>query len=259
MKLEEKHREFAVKCFARFMTRTEVVNAFIEEFAEEIFQLPNSSHFPDIEAELEHKFDLEREKKTYIAEHLEELEAKYQEMHSYSQSQSEYAAAKDELYRKAEQAYAEYFHDSYRDEYEEEIKRNLSDRLRRLDIKHRQFPEKYRTLFNQAREEFFANYRSKSLQNPDNVILELETLHGYAKQRFFHLQEEDPQKALKYVNLAHQILKTIVTCNAINAKQGRVDVAPQNPKALQDLLKALTDQLKKETQQLEKPTENGNA
>ena len=26
MKLQEKHKEFAVKCFARFMTRTEVVD-----------------------------------------------------------------------------------------------------------------------------------------------------------------------------------------------------------------------------------------
>ena len=28
MKLDEKHKEFAVKCYARFMTRTKVVEAF---------------------------------------------------------------------------------------------------------------------------------------------------------------------------------------------------------------------------------------
>ena len=33
MKLDEKHKQFAVKCFARFMTSTEVVEAFLEEFA----------------------------------------------------------------------------------------------------------------------------------------------------------------------------------------------------------------------------------
>ena len=34
MKLEEKHRQFAVKCFAQFMTRTEVTDAFLEEFSD---------------------------------------------------------------------------------------------------------------------------------------------------------------------------------------------------------------------------------
>lgn len=257
MKLEEKHKEFAVKCFARFMTRTQVLKAFIEEFEEEVFQPPNSSHFPDIQADIEREFKGESVKKTYIAEHLEEREAEYQEMYGISQGQSKYAAAKDELYREAEQAYAEYFRDIYSYEYEEAIKRNMSNRLRRLNITHRQFPEKYRTLFNQAREEFFANYRNESLQNPENVTLELETLYGYVKQRIF--QEKDPQEAMKHLNLAHQILKTIATYNAINAKQGVVDITPPSPKALQNIQKALTDQLKKETRQPEKPTENGNA
>ena len=38
MKLQEKHKEFAVKCFARFMTRSEVVDAFIEEFSDDLPQ-----------------------------------------------------------------------------------------------------------------------------------------------------------------------------------------------------------------------------
>ena len=36
MKLDEKHKQFAVKCFARFMTRTKVVEAFLEEFADDL-------------------------------------------------------------------------------------------------------------------------------------------------------------------------------------------------------------------------------
>ena len=36
MKLTEKHREFAVKCFAKFMTRTETTNAFMQEFAHDL-------------------------------------------------------------------------------------------------------------------------------------------------------------------------------------------------------------------------------
>ena len=61
---------------------------------------------------------------------------------------------------------------------------------------------------------------------------ELETLRGYVKQAIF--QEQDPKEAMKHINLAHQILKTLVACNAINAEQDVVDITPQNTKALED-------------------------
>ena len=52
-----------------------------------------------------------------------------------------------------------------------------------------------------------------------NIAQELETLYGYQKQRIF--QAEDPEEATKHLTLAHQILKTLIACNAINAEQGR--------------------------------------
>ena len=36
MKLEEKHKEFVVKCFARFMKLTSIVDVFLEEFEDEL-------------------------------------------------------------------------------------------------------------------------------------------------------------------------------------------------------------------------------
>ncbi len=36
MKFEEKHKEFAVKCFAKYMKRVDVVEAFMEEFLYDI-------------------------------------------------------------------------------------------------------------------------------------------------------------------------------------------------------------------------------
>ena len=36
MKLEERHKEFAVKCYARFMRPAEVIDAFMEEFVTDI-------------------------------------------------------------------------------------------------------------------------------------------------------------------------------------------------------------------------------
>ena len=41
MILQEQHKQFAVKCFAQFMTRAQVDNAFIEELQDE---LPKPTH-----------------------------------------------------------------------------------------------------------------------------------------------------------------------------------------------------------------------
>ena len=46
---------------------------------------------------------------------------------------------------------------------------------------------------------------------------------------------------MNHVNLAHQILKTIITCNALNPKQEVMDVTPQDAKALKQPQEALTD------------------
>ena len=159
MKLQEKHKEFAGTCYARFMNRTEVVEAFIEEFADDLPKPPPVPEFP------------------------------------------------------------------YK------VKRSLSNQLRRFNITHRQFPDKYRTLFDQTRMEYFSSYRSESLENTDDVALELETLYGYVKQRIFN--EENPKEIMNHVNLAHKILRTIVTCHAINAKDGVIDVTPTK-KVLQE-------------------------
>ena len=39
MRLQEKHKEFVVQGYASFMPRTEIVDAFMEEFNDEIYQL----------------------------------------------------------------------------------------------------------------------------------------------------------------------------------------------------------------------------
>ncbi|MCG9134761.1 hypothetical protein J5I95_24145 [Candidatus Poribacteria bacterium] len=63
-----------------------------------------------------------------------------------------------------------------------------------------------------------------------NIAQELETLYGYPKQHVF--QAEDSEEAMKHVTLAHQILKTLVACNAINAEQDVVNITPQDTKPL---------------------------
>ena len=144
-------------------------------------------------------------------------------------------------------------HQAEVEEHFEDTKQDISNQLRRLNITHPRFPNKYRDLFNQAREQYFNEYRGESLGISENVLRELEILLGYAKQCIF--QEEKQKDAMKFLTLAHQILKTTVAHNALSAKQEIVDITPQSVKALNDSQKALTDQLKKVTQQLTEHTD----
>lgn len=65
-----------------------------------------------------------------------------------------------------------------------------------------------------------------------------------------HLSGKKQTDALKFITLAHQILKTTVAHNAISGKHNVVDITPQSVKALADSQKTLNDQLKEITQQL---------
>ncbi|MDE0636822.1 MAG: hypothetical protein OXI43_13375 [Candidatus Poribacteria bacterium] len=222
MKLEERHKEFAVRCYARFMKRAEVTNAFMEEFATDIanaYLETSKSETPqalveELMTEAAQEIPKDAAYRTAMRK-LEMLKSASNKFDNASEEQRDRIIA-SQMVR----------------EYLIKLKANLSDRLRRLNITHRQFPEKYRDLFNQTRKEYFVSYRTENLQNSDNVILELETLYGYVKQRIF--QEVNPKEAMKHVNLAHNILKTIATSNAINARQEVIDVTPQNTKQLTD-------------------------
>ena len=50
MKLQEKHNEFAVKCFARFMKPSQVAEALIGEFSQDIPK-PKPPELPSYEHE----------------------------------------------------------------------------------------------------------------------------------------------------------------------------------------------------------------
>ena len=234
MKLEEKHKEFVVQGYARFMQRSEIVEAFIEEFKEEIYQLCT----PTISAP----------QKSLRKKDMKDIN-QYIQMYGFPTS-------RDEATEYAQALTQDTFD---RVELEKAItvaqkvaKEKLSARFRRLNIAHPQFPEKYRALFNETREQYLANYRSASLSIPENVILELETLYELTKELAFE------QRDLKHIAQAAQILKTIAACNTVNTQREPVDVTPQDVKALKETQNALATQVKKETRQLAKHTEKVN-
>ena len=243
MKLEEKHKEFVVKCFARFMTLTNIVDAFLEEFEDDL-PPPDMSEAITVEylmAEPLNDFDVE-DKSEFVVGFIEEFEEEFKEEYGdeaekrlNQEALEEYETLRQMRFTKMAKESRDYI----LTEHEEELRKSLFNRFRRFDIDHRQFPDKYRALFNETRDEFCANYRIPDLNVPENVVRELETLYGYQKQVIF--QQKNSTEVMNHVNLAHQILKTIITCNALNPKQEVMDVTPQDAKALKQPQEALTD------------------
>ena len=225
MRLQEKHKEFVVQGYACFMPRTEIVDAFMEEFNDELYQLCTDDTSP------------EKKYSTTVDAHLKK----------YGMPTTAAEVTEREL------VHAKNSSNSFDFKRELQAARNnakdkLSARFRRLNITHSQFPEKYRALFHQTREEYLANYRTARLGIPENVILELETLYKLTKELAFEKRD------LKHITQATQILKTIAACNALNEQTEVQDVTPQDVGALQDTQQNLTHQLKKETRQLAKHT-----
>ena len=249
MKFEEKHKQFAVKCFAKFMTRTEVTDAFLEEFADDLPQPSPMQQLPILH-ENQEQYNNDQgidqlDKDEYFAVSLEELEEKYEYLYG-NEADSKFNQDLPKLREQVEIEYAQIIelkqnelHTQYLieyqnqvDEHERDIRIEISSQIRRLNITHPQFPQKYRELFNQTRNEYFARYRNENLKDDDNVTIELETLYGYIKQQIFEVS--DKKDATINVRLAHNILKTIATHNLIKQNEQIADTNHQDTKALTD-------------------------
>lgn len=243
MKLQERHKEFVVKCFAGFMILTDIVDAFMEEFEDDL-PPADLSGLPTIAELIEEDYgDPEAEVKLeFINNFIEENREIFEEVYGDTADEMLNEKALENYDIECTQDYTN-DRDKLRNQalaaYKEQLRENLFNRFRRLHIDHRQFPKKYKTLFHETRNEFCANYRIPDLNVPENVVQELETLYGYQKQRVF--QHRNSKDVMQHVTLAHQILKTIIACNAIDEKPEIVDVTPQTPKALKETQKALTN------------------
>ena len=107
------------------------------------------------------------------------------------------------------------------DNHYNQIRKKLSDQLRRLNITHTRFPEKYRKLFNESRIAFFKNKRDENfietgLTNDDNIRQELELIFSHVKNILF--LETDTKEVIKHIDAAHRILNTLSTDNKLVRK-----------------------------------------
>ena len=253
MKLEEKHKEFVIKHFARFMKLTDIVDAFMEEFEEDLPQI-ELEEIPDLDELIAEPLEAEflQEKYDFIEAFIEEHKEEYQEIYGDEAKQeldAEALTAFEQKHRLNCIEVVKFFSDAAESDliaHKKEIRENLFNRFRRLNINHSQFPKKYRTLFQKTRNEYCENYRIQSLNNPQNLATELETLYGYQKQLIF--QGGSPKEVTKYLNAAHQILKTVLAHNALNANQQGEDITPQDVKPLEEAQKALPEPPKAESQ-----------
>ena len=214
MKLEEKHKEFVVKCFARFMTLTEIVDAFLEEFEDDL-PSPDMSDIPTLDQWMADLLidEIEQEEKLrFINAFIERNQEEYKEEYGDEADEKLNQEALEEYDFDCEMAHIGYCNKRREEtlaKHEKQFQENLFNRFRRLDIDHRQFPDKYKALFHNTRDEFCANYRIPDLNVPENVVRELETLYGFQKQRIF--QHRNSKDVMQHITLAHQILKTIIT------------------------------------------------
>ena len=250
MKLEEKHKQFAVKCFAQFMTRTEVTDAFLVEFSDDLPQPPPMQKLPMLhENQEQHENDQSIEeqldKDEYFAISFDELKEKYDYLYG-NEADNKFNQDLPKLQEQIEIEYTQLIeqkrntlhaqhlaaYQNQVDTHERDIKIEISNQLRRYNIKNSQFPQKYRELFNQTRNEYLGRYRNENLKNDDIVTIELETLYGYIKQQIFEVSAK--KDATTNVRLAHNILKTIATHNLLKQNEQIADTNHQDTKALTD-------------------------
>ena len=204
MKLKEKHKQFVVKSFACFMKLTDIIDAFIEEFEDELppLGIPETPNIDQVMAEPLTDSELRSRSEfigNYFKKYVKAFDEKYGKDTDEKLNESALAAFDAQRQDRYLRDYRIYFNQE-RVNHEKQLRQELFNQFRRLNINHRQFPEKYSDLFNQARDEFCANYRVPGLISPGNLTRELETLYGYEKQRVF--QAEDANEATKTRNFS---------------------------------------------------------
>ena len=178
VRLKEEHKVFVVKGFAKFMSLNDIAHEFLIEYDTDCYELCGKKYY-----------SLEEYSEIFAEEYSREREI---------MDDDRFENLVKEQYKKR------ILEDSQR------LSSFLSAKFRRLNITHPQFPNKYRELFNNTREEYLINYRTENLPTKANILAQLDVLFGYTKNLAF--EEND----VRQLALAHQILKTIVACKEMD-------------------------------------------
>ena len=237
MKLQDKHNEFAVKCYAKYMKTNDVVQALIEEFADEFPQPPPPPKLLDYEKEVE-GIEYQCSKDEYVAEQLVEIKHRYFTLYDnkgYAKFKKDEQILIQDFEKDFDLNWREkrkerlndllHKHSLEEKDFYKKLSSELSNQIRRLNITHTQFPDKYRKLFNETRDEFFKCQGNQNLQNNENILNELGTIYAHVKNLIF--QEEIPAEAIKQVNMAHKLLETITSHNQNDVQKQETNIDTQ--------------------------------
>ena len=223
MTLQENHKQFAVKCYAQFMTTEQVATKFMQEFQDDLPKPPlpdqNNQNPNDIANQLEkteYYNDWQRHYyRKYESIYKDEAEQKFQQdrpkINELIGKRYVEMLQRQSIKNNAEQT--ETLQDLTK-QHTKTLKRKIANQIRVYNITNTRFPKKYEQLFNQTRQQYIENYGNPNTPLTDNtdtdtdiLTAELQTLYAYIKQQIF--QAKNPKEAAVHTRLAHTILKTI--------------------------------------------------
>ena len=221
MKMNDEHKEFAVKCHAKYMKTTEVAEAFMGHFEEDLPPPPPPPDFENITTDEEY----EKQRKEFVDRNLQKSRQLYQDEYGsdaeekFHQDSPELARLlSDEYDQTLKQNFIENKRDNLSKQYNDavelhylKLRTELIYQLSRLNITNSRFPEKYRELFNKTREEFYKSHSNDELQEIEKIREELQTIYGYVKDLLF--MQRSPKDVIIHVNAALSLLKTIASFN----------------------------------------------
>lgn len=215
MILQEHHKQFAVKCFAQFMTRTQVVNTFIQEFQDELPKPPTQQQNQQNPDDIDNQLDKEKYFDDWARHYYQDYQTTYggDAEHKYQQDLPKIQQQIEKNYAELQQKQQGRTHTQQNEirqqqteEHNKKLRKQISNQLKVYNITHSRFPDKYKDLFKQTRQQFIENERDPD-SNHDDIINELENIYGYIKQQIF--QANSPNEVAANARLAHTILKTI--------------------------------------------------
>ena len=227
MKFQDKHKQFAVKSFAKLMTNAEVVDAFIQEFPDDLpkpsIQKPEYPKTTILYGEHLTETEQQLDKQKYMNDKYNEHYKSYQSLYGdeakekFDQAAQKIVAEIEIDYRDKTKKELDRIHSNniaaYQqqlDQHQQKLRTELSNQLRFYNITHTRFPIKYQQLFNQTTREYLSKLLTDNNTDSDkNVAHELRTLYAYVKRRI--LQGENPSELNQNIKLAHTLLKTIAT------------------------------------------------
>ena len=239
MIFKQHHKEFAIKAFAQFMTCKQVVEAFIQDFPNDLPKPPKPQQV-QITQEMREEYNKERD------DHIDNF------LHTkvYNEYKEEFGEKADEQFEEDSPKLREQLIESYEQkfpldtkslqaesnaeyewqlkDYHKQLKIDLSNQLRRFNITHPTFPKKYRGLFDRYRQEYYQNfYLNETNKTADILNKELTTLYGLAKEKAF--LKQDSKNFTRHLDIAHSLLKTIVAYNTITQPHNQGAIETENP------------------------------